>query len=81
MSNDSLAGNVMEEIDFLPEQFRRQHVERQFQPWRILAVCVAAALVIGAAATQSKPSLSKASLRPCKPGSSSTGRPPSLSPT
>ncbi len=54
MKSDPFAHNPMEAIDFLPEHFRRQHAERQFQPWRILAVCVAAALVIGAAAGQSR---------------------------
>jgi len=54
MSNDPFTQNSVEELDFLPEQFRRQHAERQVQPWRILAVCVAAVLVIGAAAGQSR---------------------------
>lgn len=54
MASNLAAQDLIGEIDFLPEHFRRQHAERHFQPWRILAVCMAAGLVIAAAAGQSR---------------------------
>jgi len=38
----------MQDIDFLPAQYHRQHASRQSQPWRIVVVAVFIALLGGA---------------------------------
>ena len=42
----------MHEIDFLPAEYRQNHVRRQSQPWRIIVVVVFTALVVSAAVGQ-----------------------------
>jgi len=38
----------MQDIDFLPVEYRQQHVRRQAQPWQIVVAVVFAALLAGA---------------------------------
>jgi len=42
----------MQNIDFLPDQYRRKHMERQSQPWHIVVMGAFAALLVVAILTQ-----------------------------
>jgi hypothetical protein len=42
----------MQEIDFLPAQYRQKHVRRQWQPWRIVVVVAFVVLLVAAVLSQ-----------------------------
>lgn len=44
----------MQDLDFLPLDYRQRHMRRQSQPWRVIVVAVFVALVIAAAYSQHK---------------------------